>query len=301
MTKGTSKNLGIHAQTVGAVCEQYAKSRDKAKRSLRFRVSSGPRRSLGWIPFCAQSRQVFENVVTYRGKKFRWFGNDRRPLLDTARGGAFVEDARGRWYVCFHVDVADLPAGDGAVGIDLGLKALATMSDGGKVDATQPYRRHAPALATAQRAGNKRRVKAIHAKIANARKDHLHKATCRIARENRLVAVGNVNSSQQAKTRMAKSVFDAGWAMFRSQLRYKASRHGAVYLDIDERFTTQTCSGCGSIAGPKGRAGLNERRWMCGGCGASHDRDVNSAVNILHLALSAQRREDESRKEAHGG
>ncbi len=88
---------------------------------------------------------------------------------------------------------------------------------------------------------------------------------------------------------MAKSVMDAGWSAFRYQLRYKASRHGAAYLEIDESWTTQTCSGCGSIAGPKGRAGLNKREWDCPDCGAHHDRDVNSAKVILARALSAQR------------
>ena len=293
------EELGIHAQTVGSVCEQYAKSRDKAKHSLRFRASGGARRALGWIPFQTQSRQIADNTITYLGKQFHWFGNVRRPLPETAKGGAFVEDAQGKWWVCFHGEVAeDRLFASGEIGIDLGLKTLATLSDGGKVDATQPYRRYAAKLATAQRARNKRRVRAIQAKIANVRKDHLHKATCRIARENALIAVGNVNSSRLAKTRMAKSVLDAGWAMFRSQLRYKASRHGAVYLDIDEKFTTQTCCECGSIAGPKGYAGLNERSWICDGCGASHDRDVNSAINILRLGLSAQPRDDESRRAA---
>ena len=295
LTKGTSKELGIHAQTIGSVCQQFAKSRDKARHSLKFRISTGVKRSLGWIPFQQQSRQLDDNSLIYLGKRYRWFGNKRRPLPDTAKGGAFVEDASGRWWVCFHVEVNELPTGKGQIGIDLGLKTLATCSDGIKIPALQHYRKYEQKLAIAQRAGNKRRVKAIHAKIANARRDQIHKATCQIANDNGLIAVGNVSSTKLARTQMAKSVLDASWAMFRIQLRYKASRHGAIYFDIDERFTTQTCSGCGCIAGPRGCAGLNEREWICDGCGVSHDRDVNSAVNILSLALSAQRRGDESR------
>jgi len=301
LTKGTSKELGIHAQTVGSVCEQFARSRDRAKHSLRFRASGGARRALGWVPFQSQSRQIADNAITYLGKQFRWFGSGRRPLPETAKGGAFVEDAQGKWWVCFHVEmVENRPTGNGEVGIDLGLKTLATLSDGIKIENLRHTQTWGQRLATAQRARNKRRIKAIHAKIANVRKDHFHKATCRIARENGLIAVGDVNSSRLAKTRMAKSVLDAGWAMFRSQLRYKASRHGAVYLDIDERFTTQTCCECGSIAGPKGYAGLNERCWVCDGCGASHDRDVNSAINILRLGRSASLRGDESRGNTRG-
>lgn len=291
LTKGVSAELGVHSQTVTEVCRQFAQSRDKARRSLRFRASSGAKRALGWVPFREQSRQIEENTVTYLGKRFRWFGNERRPLPPTARGGAFIEDSQGKWWVCFCVEVESLPTGAAAVGLDLGLRTLATLSDGRKINAPQHYRALERKLAIAQRAGNKRRAKAIHARIANARRDHLHKASCRIARDNALIAVGNVSSSRLAKTRMAKSVFDAGWAMFRNQLRYKASRHGAVYLDIDEKFTTQTCSSCGALPPerPKGIAGLGIREWVCSDCGASHDRDVNAARNILKLALTAQR------------
>ena len=79
---------------------------------------------------------------------------------------------------------------------------------------------------------------------------------------------------------MAKSVLDASWSSFRAQLAYKAIRHGATFEEVNESWSTQTCNACGVIAGPKGRAGLNERSWTCG-CGTTHDRDVNAAKNIL--------------------
>lgn len=161
LTNGTSKELGIHAQTIGEICRQFTESRDKARRSLRFRASGGARRALGWVPFREQSRQLDGNAITYLGKRFRWFGNERRPLPATTKGGAFVEDAQGKWWICFYVEVEDRASADGEIGIDLGLKTLATLSDGGTVDATQPYRRYAGKLATAQRAKNKRRVKAV--------------------------------------------------------------------------------------------------------------------------------------------
>ncbi len=296
--KGVGRELGIHQQTVQNVCEQFVASRTQRKRAPRFRASAGPKRALGWVPFQKQSRKLDGNKISYLDAQFRWFGSARRPLPPTVKGGEFVEDAQGRWWVCFRVEVADamtIPSGE--VGIDLGLKTLATLSDGGKIDATQPYRNFSNILAIAQRSRNRRRIRAIHTKIANVRKDHLHKATCRIARENGLIAVGNVSSSRLAKTRMAKSVLDAGWGMFRWQLRYKASRHGAVYLDIDERFTTQMCSCCGVIpdSSPKGMGALGMRDWKCSNCGASHDRDVNAAQNILNLGRSAAPRVDESR------
>src|SRR5579863_9795414 len=79
----------------------------------------------------------------------------------------------------------------------------------------------------------------------------------------------------------SKSVLDAGWSQLRSQLRYKAIRHGGEYIEVDERFSTQVCSACGARGGPQGREGLVVREWSCGGCGARHDRDINSAINLL--------------------
>ena len=126
LTAGTSKALNVHAKTVQCVCEQFVKSRDLHRKCPRFRKSGGAKRSLGWVPFSVQSRQIDASSVTYLGHTFRFFGAKRRPLPANAKGGAFIEDARGRWYVCFHVEVADdLPrAPDIAVGIDLGLKTL---------------------------------------------------------------------------------------------------------------------------------------------------------------------------------
>jgi IS605 OrfB family transposase len=292
LCKGTGKELGIHQQTVGTVCDQFAKSRDKAKHSLRFRSSFGAKRALGWIPFQKQSRQIEGNSIWYLGKRYRFFGSKRRPLPDNAKGGAFVEDALGRWYVCFHVEIAERqPHGDGIIGIDLGLKSLAVLSDGRKIEAPRHYRALEGKLAIAQRAHNKQRVRHIYAEIKNTRKDFLHKLSTTLADQNALIAVGDVNSKQLAKTRMAKSVLDAGWSTFRSMLKYKS----AGYVEIDEKFTTQTCAECGSIAGPKGQAGLNKREWICDGCGTSHDRDVNSAIIILSRALSAQGLGQESR------
>nr|GGI00066.1 hypothetical protein GCM10011355_27480 [Aquisalinus luteolus] len=83
---------------------------------------------------------------------------------------------------------------------------------------------------------------------------------------------------------------DAGWALFRDMLRYKAARRRAVYVDVDERYTSQMCSGCGVVpdSSPKGMGALGMRRWDCCECGASHDRDVNAAKNILRAGLECQ-------------
>lgn len=294
LCRGTGADLGIHQQTVQDVCRQFVVSRGMAHSAPYFRSSFGAKRALGWVPFQAQSRQVSGNTVTYLGKRYRfWEGG--RPLPANAKGGSFVEDALGRWYVCFYVEVEVRQGGNDEVGIDLGLKTLATLSDGQKIEAPKIYRHYEERLAVAQRAHNKQRARRLHAKIKNCRRDFLHKATTALAREHALIAVGNVNSKRLAKTRMAKSVLDAGWSAFRAMLKYKS----AGYVEVDERFTTQTCSCCGSVssdARPKGIAGLGMRSWVCSDCGASHDRDVNAARNILRIALSVQRPVEESRR-----
>ena len=288
--KGYGKEIGLHQQTIQTICEQWVRNR-----STRFRASYGPKRAPGWIPFQQQSRQIEGNSIWYLGKRYRFFGSKRRPLPANAKGGYFTEDALGRWWICFHVEVERKPnASDGEIGIDLGLKSFATLNDGRKIEAPQIYRRYETRLAVAQCAHNRQRMRRLHAKIKNCRHDFLHKLSMDLAARHALIAVGNVNASKLAKTRMAKSVLDAGWSTFRTMLKYKS----AQYVEVDESFTTQTCAECGSIAGPKGQAGLNKREWTCDGCGANHDRDVNSARNILSRALSAQRLGQESRRAA---
>ena len=140
--KGVGKDLGIHQQTVQNICETFAQSRNKRRGAPKFSASRGPKHALGWVPFQQQSRQIDGNSIVYLGQRFRWFGNKRRPLPENAKGGCFVEDAQGKWWVCFQVEVADnLPTGNGEVGIDLGLKTLATLSDGAKVENLAHYRR----------------------------------------------------------------------------------------------------------------------------------------------------------------
>lgn len=282
LNKGIGKELSIHQQTVGSVCEQFSKSRNKNKRTPHFRSSFGSRRALGWVPFQQQSRRIDGNSIIYLGKRYRWFGNKRRPLPQVAKGGTFAEDTLGRWWVCFQLEVSAKPVNATArIGIDLGLKSFATLSDGRKIEAPQIYREYERKLAVTQRARNKRRAKMIHAKIVNCRKDFLHKLSTALVREHALIAVGNVSSSKLVRTMMAKSIIDAGWSAFRSQLQYKSQQAGVVYLEVDEKFSSVTCSSCAARSGPQGQKGLRIREWICSECGAVHDRDTNAAKNIL--------------------
>jgi transposase len=282
LTNGTSKEIGLHSDTVQEVCKQFARSRDKAKRRPRWRVSFGKKRSLGWVPFmCDRPLKVSGNTVTFLGKKYRlWLS---RPIPPDIRSGSFSEDASGNWYINLVCRIENnRETGTGEIGIDLGLKDFAAMSNGEVIANPRHLRKSAVRLAKAQRAGRKRVARAIHRKIAAQRRDFLHNLSTRIAKENRLVAVGNVNSAKLAKTKMAKSVLDAGWSAFRSMLQYKmAMAPGAVFVEANERMSTQTCSDCGAIGGPKGLEGLRVRQWECLECGVLHDRDVNASRNIL--------------------
>lgn len=286
----TKEGLGLHSHTVQAVGQEYVLRRRQFKRTkLRWRVSFGPRRSLGWVPFKASALR-YRNGQVFLGKQALslW---DSYGLGDYVLGaGSLSEDARGRWYLNVTVKVKKqvLPHSQGrpdALGIDLGLKDLVSDSSGTKVAAQQFYRGLEDALSRAQRAGKTGRVRSIHAKVAHRRGDHLHKLSTALVRTHQAIFVGNVNAQQLTQSRMAKSVLDAGWSKFRAMLQYKCDDAGVWFREVDERFSTQECSACAARTGPKGLVGLGVRRWTCSACLTEHDRDTNSARVIKARGL----------------
>jgi IS605 OrfB family transposase len=284
LTAGAGKLLDIHAHTIQKVCQTYDRSRSaKRKPWLRWRG----RKSLGWVPFNTGHVSFDGETFKFRGVSYETMRLRDLPAGVKVAAGSFNQDSKGRWYINVPVEVA---TADHApltyVGIDLGLKDLATLSDGRKIETPRFYRKSEAALAIAQRARKSKRVRNIHAKIANRRKDFLHKASTALAKEYGLIIIGDVSPSKLAQTRMAKSIHDAGWSDLRGKLSYKSIRNGGACLEVSERMTTQTCSTCGVLpeGRPKGIAGLGIREWICD-CGAVHDRDVNAAQNILRLGL----------------
>lgn len=294
-TAGASKEMNLHSQTIQAVTEELITRRKQFKKAkLNWRVSSkqSPRRSLGWIPFKKSAIKVGNGWVQYGKKPFKlWdsYGLEQYRV----KTGCFVEDARGRWYVCLVVDNAPKLESKGtqAIGIDLGLKDLATLSNGQKLAAPKHYRRYEQQLGIAQRARKKHRVKAIHAKIKNSRQNQLHQFSTELVKAYALIAIGNVNAKALVKTKLAKSFLDAGWSSLRTMLCYKCEYAGVWFEEVNEKYTSQVCSCCGTISAssPIGRADLNKRCWVCTECGAEHDRDINAARNILNLALGHER------------
>jgi putative transposase len=290
LTAGFSKCEGVSvgSGTVQLVCAEYATRRKQFKKArLNWRVSNlkSSKYSLGWIPFKGGHAKYKAGQIEFACKKFSLrdsYGLGKYEL----RAGSFSQDARGRWYFNVAVEVDAKPsAGTAAVGIDLGLKTAITTSDGQTFEG-RLYRVSEKTLAVAQRAGKKRRVQAIHAKIRNQRKDALHKFSTALVQKNAAIFVGNVASAKLVKTKMAKSTLDAGWSMFKTMLEYKSHQAGIVFEVVNESYSTQTCSQCASIEGPKGLSGFGIRQWTCSGCGAVHDRDVNAARNIAARGLA---------------
>ena len=282
-TKGASKELGLHSQTLQSIAAEYVTRRKQFKKArLNWRKSGGVRRSLGWIPVNTGAAQWKNGQVYHNGHYFKvWdsYGLSQYKF----RSASFNEDARGRWYFNVVVDVEVEPTkGQERIGIDLGLADTATCSDGTKLEAGRFYRGLEEKLAVAQRARNKTQVKTLHAKIANRRKDALHKFSRTLVNRCGEIYVGNVSSLKLVKTKVAKSVLDAGWGQLKTMLEYKCAHAGIVFKEVNEAYTTQTCSNCGTLpeSRPKGIAGLGIREWTCE-CGVTHDRDVNAAKNIL--------------------
>ena len=282
--------VSVGSGTVQLVCVEYATRRKQFKKTrLNWRVSNpkSAKYSLGWIPFKGGHAKYKAGQIHFAGQKLSLW--DSYGLADyELRAGSFSQDSRGRWYLNVVVKVQHkATAGTASVGIDLGLKEAAVASTGERIEG-RFYRKLECQLGIAQRAHKKQRVRAIHAKIANQRKDLLHKFSSALVKHNAAIFVGDVASSKLVKTKMAKSTLDAGWSMLKTMLEYKSHQAGIVFEVVSESYSTQTCSCCGTIpaSSPKGRAGLRIREWTCSDCGAVHDRDVNAAKNILARGLA---------------
>ena len=286
LTSGcTKEGLSLHSQSVQAISSEYVTRRKQFKKCrLAWRVSRGSKRSLGWIPFKKSAISYRNGQVWYQGKPFSIWEQDKLSQYELGSGN-FAEDSRGRWYFNATVKIEQKQSmGLNSVGIDLGLKECATTSDG-QVLVGRNYRKLENELGIAQRANRKKQVKAIHAKIKNRRKDELHKFSSSLVNEYGAIFVGNVSSQKLIKTKMAKSTLDAGWGMLKVMLGYKSHWANVIFEEVNESYSTQTCSQCGSIEGPKGLKGLGIREWFCASCGEKHDRDVNAAKNILRVGL----------------
>jgi putative transposase len=283
LTAGSSTILGLHSGTIGVICLKYAQSRKNSNKAwLKWRTY----KTNGWVPLKGQYLKVKEDFFVWHGKVFKVFNSRSIPQgAKICDGSNFSQDSRGRWYlnVVLEIPAKETDSLKNDIGVDLGLKDFATLSDGRKFEGPKTTAKYADKLAKAQRANKKRLVLKLHDKIKNTRKDFHHKLSTQLTKEYSLIIVGNVSASGLAKTKMAKSVLDAGWSSFRQMLAYKSVMNGVRYVEVNEAFSTQICSSCGSKpdSRPRGIADLGIREWTCCDCGSVHDRDVNAAKNIL--------------------
>jgi putative transposase len=228
-----------------------------------------------------------------------WPGVDVAALKTTSV--TVAKDPAGRWFVTFHADVphpAPLPAVSENAGVDVGLTHFATLSTGEKISHPRDWERHERRLKRYQRrlarcregSANRRKarlkVARAHARITDARRDFLHKASTDLVRRFDVIAVENLNVSGMVRNRhLARAISVTGWAEFRSMLEYKAQRHGRAVMTVDRWFpSSKTCSACGHLLAA---LSLSTRTWRCPSCGTRHDRDVNAAKNILAAGLAA--------------
>jgi putative transposase len=226
-----------------------------------------------------------------------------RPLPEVAEPSTVTvsRDAAGRWHISILTEcpVTALPPLEAAVGIDAGLTSLLTLSTGEKITNPRHERRDRARLAWAQRIlsrkarGSANRAKAkvkvarVHARIADRRRDHLHKLSTRIIRESQAVIIEDLSVRNMVRNHcLARAISDASWSEFRRMLEYKADWYGRTVIVIDRFYpSSKTCSACGHIAA---KMPLNVREWTCTACGAVHDRDVNAAQVIRAAGLAVQ-------------
>ena len=294
----------VFSQTLQSVAIDVSKAFDAFFRRVKVKAKPGYPRFKGRNHFHSFNFPQYGVGAKVDGRRLKLFGIGRvavrwhRPLEGTVKTVRIVHKA-GRWYACFACEVKDtppLPKANRVVGIDVGISALLTTSDGDKV-ANPNYYRAAQVklrllqrkLARAKRGSNNRRkallrVQRQHEHVANQREDFLHKLSTELVRSYDGIALEDLRIKNMVRNKhLSKSILDSGWYTFRQFLTYKAAKAGRVIVVVNPAYTSQDCStpGCGYR---NTALTLADREWTCPKCGTRHDRDVNSAINILRLA-----------------
>ena len=297
------------AQADSMALQQSVRDLDRAYKNFFRRVREGGKPGFPKFKSRRHSRQSYRT----NGGKVVDRNHIALPKLGTVRAkvsrplqGRFMSvtvslDAAGRYFatfLCTDVSTKDTPAIDREVGIDLGVETLVTLSDGTKIGNPRHLKKHERKLAreqrrlsrrTGARSGEKpsgrylkqrKRVARIHAKIADARTDTLHKVTTMLADENQVLCMEDLNAKGMMKNHhLAKAVTDASFGEFAQLLEYKCAERGRSLVKIGRFYpSSKTCSACGHRLDA---LPLSVRSWDCPACGAHHDRDVNAARNIL--------------------
>lgn len=220
--------------------------------------------------------------------EIRW----SRELPSAPSSVSISKNAAGQWFASFlcEVEIPAHPKTNANIGVDLGIESFATLSDGRKFnlpksikDGRKTIAKLSKSLSRKQK-GSKNSEKArlklarAHQKISNIRKDFLHKLSSQLVRENQVIALEDLHVQKMNKDRrLAHCISEQSWREFRELIAYKCEWYGRENLVVDRFFpSSKTCSACGKVS----KFGLDVRKWSCA-CGATHDRDVNAAKNIL--------------------
>jgi len=271
----------------------------------RFKARATARKSVRFVgtAFAYRNGHIFLAKMMSRPLPIEW----SRPLPKDARPSSVTVslDPSGRWFISIlcNTDIEVEPQSGESVGIDLGLKTFAILSDETVVEHPSLLRRKEARLKRYQRSlsrkakGSKNRAKArvkvakAHAKVSDARRDFLHKASTDIVERFDVIAIEDLNVKGMVRNHsLARSISDSGWGEFRSMLEYKAKWYGKTVVVIGRFFpSSQLCFDCGAR---NTKLRLADRSWVCGACGTLHDRDLNAARNILaegHSVLAGNR------------
>ena len=313
LTTGSSQELGLYAQTVQAVYEEYVTRRVQFKKPwLKFRTNK-KNRNLPWIPFKAEAIKIDDKgTISYKHLKIKTWYSRKIPSNYELKSGNFVCDNLGHWFVnlVFEIkmskeekeqyDLMNTSKGQNISGGDFGLNPMLTLSTENadksityrEINSPKWYRDNQLKLARYQRYNKNKAVKKLHKKIKNQRKDYHYKLANDLIADNHTIVMGDLSLKSLMQTKMkghAKAWHDLGVGYFSEILKTKARKHSVRYEKVSERVlkSTQTCSQCKSLTGPKGRKGLSVSAWDCPGCGAKHRRNENSATNH-RLALPMQ-------------
>jgi len=286
LLSNSSKELKIHSQTLQIISHEFTSRRNQSKRcKLNWRTN---KKNLGWIPFSRQAIKFENDTFIFQKQKYKFWKS--REIEGKIKTGSFSQNSKGQWFVNLHCEVENiiLNKKNNSIGIDLGLKDFAVLSNSNKLEIPNIIKLYQKKLSIAHKTKKKKRIRSLYLKITNIRNDFLHKESTKLVRNYDYIFVGNVNINSLSKSFMSKSVYNSCWGRFKDMLEYKTIRFGNSLKIVNEKFSTVTCSVCLERNGPSGLSGLRIREWVCTNCGSIHNRDHNSALNILRIGHDTQ-------------